>query len=90
MGDRETGRGEMKNRELQTENQRLIDELLMAESWGDVQGKWVPAIKEAVTLGEMEKLLKLRAKFPYSFENALNYLRREEREVIRKECRRDT
>ncbi|NQX46121.1 hypothetical protein HQN87_12340 [Paenibacillus tritici] len=65
----------------------LIDELLQAEIWGIVQEKWVPAIKEAIAVGEVEKLLKLRAKFPYSFENSLKHLKKAEREIIRNSLR---
>lgn len=54
----------------------LIDELLQAESWGIIQAKLVPAIKEAIAMGEVEKLSKLRTKFPYSFENSLKHLKK--------------
>lgn len=52
----------------------LIDKLLQAESWGTVQEKWIPAIREAIALGEVDKLIELRGKFPYSFENSLKQL----------------
>lgn len=61
----------------------LIDELLQAESWGTVQEKWIPAIKEAIALVEVEKLIELRGRFPYSFENSLKQLKKAEREFIR-------
>ncbi|OMC69532.1 hypothetical protein BK121_12890 [Paenibacillus odorifer] len=61
----------------------LIDELLQAESWGIIQANLVPAIKEAIAMGEVEKLSKLRTKIPYSFENSLKHLKKAEREFIR-------
>ncbi|OMD36998.1 hypothetical protein BSO21_06400 [Paenibacillus odorifer] len=61
----------------------LIDELLQAESWGIIQAKLVAAIKEAIAMGEVEKLSKLRTKIPYSFENSLKHLKKTEREFIR-------
>ncbi|OMF99024.1 hypothetical protein BK146_10215 [Paenibacillus sp. FSL R7-0333] len=65
----------------------LIDELLQAESWGTVHEKWIPAIKEAIALGKVEKLIELRGKFPYSFENSLKQLKKAEREYIRNSLR---
>lgn len=65
----------------------LIDELLQAESWGTVQEKWIPAIKEAIALGEVGKLVELRGRFPYSFENSLKQLKKAEREFIRNSLR---
>ncbi|WP_341185333.1 hypothetical protein [Paenibacillus sp. FSL H7-0756] len=62
----------------------LIDELLQAESWGTVQEKWIPAIKKAIAIGEVEKLIELRDRFPYSFENSLKQLKKAERDFIRK------
>jgi hypothetical protein len=47
----------------------------------------VPAIKEAITMGEVERLIELRAKFPYSFENSLKHLKKAEREFIRNSLR---
>ncbi|ETT57074.1 hypothetical protein C173_32236 [Paenibacillus sp. FSL R7-277] len=61
----------------------LIDELLQAESWGIVHEKWIPAIKEAIALGEVDKLIELRGRFPYFFENSLKQLKKAEREFIR-------
>lgn len=65
----------------------LIDELLKAESWGIVREKWIPVIKEAIELGEVEKLIELRGRIPYSFENSLKYLKKAEREFIRNSLR---
>lgn len=61
----------------------LTDELLQAECWGIVQEKWIPAIKEAIAVGEVEKLIELRGRFPYSFENSLKQLKKAERDFIR-------
>lgn len=41
----------------------LIDELLQAESWGIIQAKLVPAIKEAIAMGEVENSLNLGLSF---------------------------
>lgn len=65
----------------------LIDELLQAESWGTVQEKWIPAIKEAIAVGEVDKLIELRGRFPYSFENSLKQLKKAEQEFIRNSLR---
>ncbi|MEK5027675.1 hypothetical protein [Paenibacillus sp. FSL M7-1046] len=89
MRGQESVRGERKTNKLSSKEHLLIDGLLMAENWGDNQGKWVPAIKQAIAMGEIEKLLELRAKFPYSFENSLKHLKKEEREVIRHKCELD-
>ncbi|MRN56742.1 hypothetical protein [Paenibacillus monticola] len=47
----------------------MIDDLLMTQNVGENQGKWVSAIKEAISMDEKEKLIQLRSMFPYSFEN---------------------
>lgn len=62
----------------------MIDVILSSEIIVDSYGKLTYAIKEAISVGEIEKLKQLHSKYLYFFENSLKRLNKSEKEFIRR------
>lgn len=59
-----------------------IGELVKPGKFGVTNSQMIPAIKQAITEGSIEKLTMLRNMYLYAFENSLKYLKKSEREFI--------
>lgn len=66
------------------EGKLMIDVILRSEIIVDSYGKLTYAIKEAISVGEIEKLKQLHSKYLYFFENSLKRLNKSEKEFIRR------
>jgi hypothetical protein len=60
-----------------------IEDIVKPGKFGVTNSQMIPAIKQAISDGSVEKLRMLRLIYLYSFENSLKYLKKAEREFIR-------
>lgn len=73
-----------KMKAINIEGKLMIDVILRSEIIVDSYGKLTYAIKEAISVGEIEKLKQLHSKYLYFFENSLKRLNKSEKEFIRR------
>ncbi|UNK20798.1 hypothetical protein MNQ98_12635 [Paenibacillus sp. N3/727] len=59
-----------------------IEDIVKPGKFGVTNSQMIPAIKQAIMDGSVEKLRMLRSMYLYSFENSLRYLKKSEREFI--------
>lgn len=59
-----------------------IEDIVKPGKFGVTNSQMIPAIKQAISDGSVEKLTMLRFMYLYSFENSLKYLKKAEREFI--------
>jgi hypothetical protein len=60
-----------------------IEDIVKPGKFGVTNSQMIPAIKQVIADGSVEKLRMLRLIYLYSFENSLKYLKKAEREFIR-------
>ncbi|KZS43953.1 hypothetical protein AWU65_28160 [Paenibacillus glucanolyticus] len=61
-----------------------IEDIVKPGKFGVTNNQMIPAIKQVIAEGSVEKLRMLRSIYLYSFENSLRYLKKSEREFIQK------
>lgn len=61
-----------------------IEDIVKPGKFGVTNSQMIPAIKQVIADGSVEKLRMLRSIYLYSFENSLRYLKKSEREFIQK------
>ncbi|MGG3306574.1 hypothetical protein ABER23_04000 [Paenibacillus lautus] len=59
-----------------------IEDIVKPGKFGVTNSQMIPAIKQVIADGSVEKLRMLRSIYLYSFENSLRYLKKSEREFI--------
>jgi hypothetical protein len=59
-----------------------IEDIVKPGKFGVTNSQMIPAIKQVIADGSVEKLRMLRSMYLYSFENSLRYLKKSEREFI--------
>lgn len=59
-----------------------IEDIIKPGKFGVTNSQMLPAIKQVILDGSVEKLRMLRSMYLYSFENSLRYLKKSEREFI--------
>ncbi|MEK3660259.1 hypothetical protein NSQ29_11890 [Paenibacillus sp. FSL F4-0236] len=59
-----------------------IENIVKPGKFGVTNSQMIPAIKQTIMDGSVEKLRMLRSMYLYSFENSLRYLKKSEREFI--------
>lgn len=59
-----------------------IEDIIKPGKFGVTNSQMIPAIKQVIADGSVEKLRMLRSMYLYSFENSLRYLKKSEREFI--------
>ncbi|GIP25796.1 hypothetical protein J23TS9_09260 [Paenibacillus sp. J23TS9] len=60
----------------------VIEDIVKPGKFGVTNSQMIPAIKQVIADGSVEKLRMLRSMYLYSFENTLRYLKKSEREFI--------
>ncbi|AIQ19084.1 hypothetical protein H70357_22005 [Paenibacillus sp. FSL H7-0357] len=64
------------------ESSLAIEDIVKPGKFGVTNSQMIPAIKQVIAVGSVEKLRLLRSIYLYSFENSLRYLKKSEREFI--------
>ncbi|CAM4454502.1 hypothetical protein PATY110618_17290 [Paenibacillus typhae] len=64
-----------------------IEDIVKPGKFGVTNSQMIPAIKQVIADGSVEKLRMLRLMYLYSFENSLKYLKKAEREFIQNSLR---
>ncbi|MGG3506578.1 hypothetical protein ABES58_13990 [Paenibacillus lautus] len=59
-----------------------IEDIVKPGKFGVTNSQMIPAVKQVIADGSVEKLRMLRSMYLYSFENSLRYLKKSEREFI--------
>lgn len=59
-----------------------IGDIVKSGKFGVTNSQMIPAIKQVIADGSVEKLRMLRSMYLYSFKNSLRYLKKSEREFI--------
>ncbi|MBP1999663.1 hypothetical protein J2Z69_000682 [Paenibacillus shirakamiensis] len=59
-----------------------IEDIVNPGKFGITNSQMIPAMKQVIADGSVEKLRMLRSIYLYSFENSLRYLKKSEREFI--------
>ncbi|BBH19379.1 hypothetical protein Back11_07240 [Paenibacillus baekrokdamisoli] len=59
-----------------------IEDIVKPGKFGVTNSQMIPAMKQVIADGSVEKLRMLRSMYLYSFENSLRYLKKSEREFI--------
>lgn len=59
-----------------------IEDIVKPGKFGVTNSQMIPAMKQVIVVGSVEKLRMLRSMYLYSFENSLRYLKKSEREFI--------
>lgn len=68
--------------EVKEERPLAIEDIVKPGKFGVTNSQMIPAIKQVIADGSVEKLRMLRSIYLYSFENSLRYLKKSEREFI--------
>lgn len=67
----------------ETKGEQLnIEDIIKPGKFGVTNSQMIPAIKQAIAGGSLDKLKLLRLNYLYSFENSRRYLKKAEREFI--------
>lgn len=61
---------------------RHAEELVAPGRFGVTNSQLIPAIKQAIADGDMERLAMLKERYLYTFTNSLRYLKKSERQYI--------
>lgn len=61
---------------------KQVDELVEPGRFGVTNKQLIPEIKEAITAGDVKRLIMLKEQYLYTFANSQRYLKKTERQFI--------